>query len=99
MLFRRAAAFLYDSLLVLAVFFVVTGAVVYLNDSEPVGGLGFVALLRWGVGLSLGASMTWLIVVAGLGFVYVFRVSRSIWLAMNATYDQTLSDRLARADG
>ena len=48
LLCRRAAAFLYDSLLVLALFFVVTGAAVYLNDSEPVGGVGFAALL-WAV--------------------------------------------------
>ena len=63
MLFRRAAAFLYDSLLVLALFFVVTGAVVYLNDSEPVGGPGFVALL-W--------------CVAGVFFVIFWRNGRTL---------------------
>ena len=46
MICRRAAAFLYDALLMLAAFFVVTGAAVYLNDMERVGGAWF-ALLLW----------------------------------------------------
>ena len=45
MLLRRAAAFVYDSLLMVAVFFVVAGVAVYLNDFETVGGAGFYALL------------------------------------------------------
>ena len=49
MICRRAAAFLYDALLMLAAFFVVTGAAVYLNGMERVGGAGF-ALLLWLVG-------------------------------------------------
>ena len=61
--------------------------------------LFFVFALHWLLGVSLPASMFWLIAVAGLGFVYVFRVSRALWLAMNAKYDQPLSDRLARAAG
>lgn len=60
--------------------------------------LGFVALLHWGFGLSLGASMTWLIVLAGLGFVYVFRVSRSLWIHMNVKYDEAVSDRVLRGE-
>ena len=49
MLLRRAAAFVYDSLLMVAVFFVIAGVAVYLNDLEKVGGAGFYALL-WLVG-------------------------------------------------
>ena len=45
LLCRRAAAFLYDSLLLVAVFFLVTGIAVYLNDTRPVGGPLYLALL------------------------------------------------------
>ena len=58
--------------------------------------LGLVFLLHWVFGMSLGASMLVLCVAAGLGFVYVFRVSRSVWLHMNVKYDEALSDRLLR---
>lgn len=56
--------------------------------------LGFVFFLRWVLGYSIGASMLLLCLVAGLGFVYVFRVSRSLWLAMNVKYDQSIADNL-----
>ena len=58
--------------------------------------LGFVFLLHWVFKLSLGASMFWLCVVAAVGFVYIFRAARSLWIHMNVKYDQDLSDRLAR---
>ena len=45
MLCRRAAAFLYDSLLMLAVCFIVAGVAVYLNDMRPVRGIAFFASL------------------------------------------------------
>ncbi len=58
--------------------------------------LGFVILLHWVFEVSLGASMFWLCVVAGLGFIYVFRVSRSLWIHLNVRYDEALSDELLR---
>ena len=45
MLLRRVAAFAYDSLLMLAAFFVVTGVAVWLNDMAPVRGPAYYALL------------------------------------------------------
>ena len=58
--------------------------------------LGLVILLHWVFGMSLGGSMLLLCLVAGFGFVYIFRVSRSIWLQMNVKFDEELSDRLLR---
>jgi len=55
-----------------------------------------VMFFHWVLGLSTVASMAILCVVAGLGFVYVFRVSRSLWIHMNVTYDQSIGDELAR---
>jgi len=58
--------------------------------------LGLVLLLHWVWGFSLGASMLMLCIVAAFGFVYIFRVSRSIWIHMNVKFDEVLSDRLLR---
>ena len=63
MLLRRAAAFVYDSLLMTAVFFVVAGVAVYLNDLRTVGGAAFYALL-------------WL--VAGVFLVVFWRNGRTL---------------------
>ena len=58
--------------------------------------LGFVFLLHWVFDWSLGASMLTLCLVAAVGFVYIFRVARSIWINVNVDYDEALSDRLLR---
>jgi len=58
--------------------------------------LFFVMFLHWIVGLSTLASMALLCVVAGIGFTYVFRVSRSLWIHMNVKYDQSIGDELSR---
>ena len=60
--------------------------------------LGLVIVLHWVVGWSLEASMLTLCAVAALTFVYVFRVARSAWLAMNAKYDPETSDRVAEGE-
>ncbi len=53
MLLRRIAAFTYDSLLILAAFFLVGFAAVALNDGQSVQGAGFYALLWLVAGLFL----------------------------------------------
>jgi len=58
--------------------------------------LFLVMFLHWIVGLSTVASMAILCVVAGFGFTYVFRVSRSLWIHMNVKYDQSIGDELSR---
>ena len=54
--------------------------------------LGVVLVLHWVFDVSLGGSMFVLCALAGLTFVYIFRVARSAWLAMNAKYDPELSE-------
>ena len=49
--------------------------------------LGFVMLLHWVVGWSLGGSFLALIAVVGVGFVWWFRFSRSAYLHMLYGYD------------
>jgi len=58
--------------------------------------LFFVMFLHWVLGLGMIASMALLCVAAGIGFIYVFRVSRSLWIHMNVNYDQSIGDELAR---
>jgi uncharacterized protein (DUF983 family) len=44
--------------------------------------IGFVMLLHWVFKWSLGTSFALLILVAAVFFVYLFRLSRSIWLGL-----------------
>ena len=57
--------------------------------------LGFVLLLRFGFGWSIGRSMLLLCLLAAFGFVYIFRVSRAVWLSANVKYDRALADEVA----
>lgn len=60
--------------------------------------LGLVIVLHWVVGWSLESSMLALCVVAAFTFVYIFRVARSAWLAMNARYDPAVSDMVVSGE-
>ena len=55
--------------------------------------LFFVAGLHWGLGVGLKKSMLILCVVGAIGFIYVFRVSRSVWLSANTRYDPDAAHR------
>jgi uncharacterized protein (DUF983 family) len=44
--------------------------------------LGFLAVFNWILGWSLEAAFLLLVLVSAVLFVYVFRVSRSIWLGL-----------------
>ena len=57
--------------------------------------LGLVLVLRFAVGMSIASSMAILAVLAAFGFVYIFRVARSVWLAANVRYDQAVADEVA----
>lgn len=60
--------------------------------------LGLVLVLHWVVGWSLGSSMLFLCVLASLTFVYIFRVARASWLAMNTKYDPVLSEAVCAGE-
>jgi uncharacterized protein (DUF983 family) len=49
--------------------------------------IGFVLLLHWILKWSTTASFAALIGILGLFFVYIFRLSRSIWLGLMVKYD------------
>lgn len=49
--------------------------------------IAFVLLLHWVFKWSTLASFAALIVLLGLFFVYIFRLSRSIWLGLMLKYD------------
>lgn len=49
--------------------------------------LGFVMLLHWVLGWSINASFIALIAVCAIFFVYVFRLSRSIYINLDQQYD------------
>lgn len=48
--------------------------------------IGVAAFLHWVVDLSLLASFSILIAILAFLFVWVFRISRSLWLHMNVRY-------------
>ena len=52
--------------------------------------LGFVMLLHWVLDLSITQSFTALIVILAIFFVYIFRLSRSIWININFKYDPSV---------
>lgn len=56
--------------------------------------LGLVFFLHWVLDWSTGASMATLIAISAVGFIYVFRVSRSLWIHMNVRYDEVAADRV-----
>ena len=49
--------------------------------------LGFIILLHWVWDWSLELSFGLLILVLGILYVWIFRVSRSLWLSINVKYD------------
>ena len=53
--------------------------------------LGLVMLLHWVLGLSMGASIGLLILACAVGFVYMFRVARSLWIHFNVRYDPAVA--------
>lgn len=53
--------------------------------------LGFVMLLHWVIGWSLNASFIALIIVSAVFFVYVFRLSRAIYINIDQHYDPKYS--------
>ena len=52
--------------------------------------LGFVAICMFVFDLSVNASFLWLIFVCILMFVWIFRLSRSIWISVNVKYDPNI---------
>jgi uncharacterized protein (DUF983 family) len=49
--------------------------------------LGFVALFHWVFMFSINTSFLILIALCAFGFVYVFRLARSIWIHLTVKYD------------
>ena len=56
--------------------------------------LAFIALLHWVLGWSTAASFALLILVCAVFFVWIFRMSRSIWIGFNVTYDPKTKEQL-----
>ncbi|MEL7121739.1 MAG: DUF983 domain-containing protein [Bacteroidota bacterium] len=52
--------------------------------------LGFVMILHWVLDLSINQSFAALIVILAIFFVYIFRLSRSIWININYKYDPSV---------
>lgn len=49
--------------------------------------LGFVAFCMFALDMSVNTSFIWLVVVVGILFVWLYRVSRSIWINFNVKYE------------
>ncbi len=49
--------------------------------------LGFVGFCMLVLEMSVNTSFVWLIIICAIMFVWIFRISRSIWINMNIKYD------------
>ncbi len=47
----------------------------------------FVGILIWGFGVGVNTAFALLVLLMALLYVWIFRVSRAMWLAMNVKYD------------
>ncbi len=47
----------------------------------------FVGILIWGFGLGVNAAFALLVLLMAVLYVWIFRVSRAMWLAFNVKYD------------
>lgn len=47
----------------------------------------FVSIAMFGFGMGVNQAFGWLIFVLIILFVYIFRISRSLWLCFNVKYD------------
>jgi uncharacterized protein (DUF983 family) len=61
--------------------------------------LGLMAIFRWGLEWSLFASFAVTLVITAILFVYIFRVSRSMYLNMMVRYKPSRAARAVAADG
>ena len=50
--------------------------------------LGFAFIGVFLIGWSIGTTFTWLILICLVGFVWTFRISRSIWIHINVRRDR-----------
>ena len=55
--------------------------------------ISFIAFFHWYLGWSTAASFALLIFVYAVFFVWIFRMARSIWIAINVKYDPTLKQQ------
>lgn len=53
--------------------------------------LGFVMFFHWVLDWDMGSSFALLIAVCAIIFVYVFRLARSLWIALNTSFDSRKS--------
>lgn len=49
--------------------------------------LGFIAICMFGFGLDVNTSFILLAVLIAIGFIWFFRISRSIWIHINVPYE------------
>ena len=52
--------------------------------------LAFIAFFHWYLGWSTTSSFALLILVCAIFFVWIFRISRSLWIGFNIKYDPGL---------
>lgn len=60
--------------------------------------LGLMAIFRWGLKWSLFASFAVTLVITAILFVYIFRISRSMYLNMMVKYKPSRAARAVAAD-
>ncbi len=56
----------------------------------------FIALFQWGLGWSSDAAFGMLILFMAINFVYIFRISRLMWLNLNVKYDPKAVEKFGK---
>ncbi|HOY04525.1 MAG TPA: DUF983 domain-containing protein [Saprospiraceae bacterium] len=58
--------------------------------------LVFVAIFKWGLGWSINEAFGVLILFLAVNFVYIFRISRLMWLNINVKYDPAAIEKFGK---
>ena len=61
--------------------------------------LMFVALFHWVLGWSQAVSFTLLVIFLVINYVYIFRISRLMWLNLNVKYNPHAIEKWGKKEG
>lgn len=59
-------------------------------------GLMFAGTFRWGLGWSIDAALWMLIIFMAINYIYIFRISRLMWLNLNVKYDPAAVEKFGK---
>lgn len=58
----------------------------------------FVGIFTWGMGWSINSAFGMLVLFMAVNFVYIFRISRLMWININVKYDPHAIEKFGKTD-